>query len=367
MHVSRHESIILEVTFRGLDGRLEDPSRPVEVYLRTPGGSLSKRRLARVSKGKYRHRESVREVGDYNWKIKTGGGYIEKGKPLTVYPDRNSILVIESLHHGHTLVETSILGPETQAYIDRVEADGGTVHDKDWVDTVITTLKDLGVYPDCVFLGDANMGTDAGSTGEGVGTLYDASGNEYDATQSDSAKKPTLGNDSIFGGKHVLVFDGTDDVMLVDLSAVEDTDAGAVMAGTNDEGSSESNPGVFASGNREPLSMWYSTGNSHMWGRRYYDDGSEDSFSNDLGASTPGLFVHHTDGADLVQRYNGSENERVSGQDSLKPWQVDQTIGSQARERWQGPLTPIIVFNATIAPSDLAALEDEINAYYSLY
>lgn len=132
--------------------------------------------------------------------------------PIT-HADRSAGLshVDRSAPISHSVADQVGIDPDAQEYVDRVENDGGTVHDQFWVDTVISKLKDLGWYADTLLIVGGEMGTDVASTGSDVGIWYDASGNRYDATQTDSARKATLDTDSSLDGTKVLNFDDTDD------------------------------------------------------------------------------------------------------------------------------------------------------------
>jgi len=102
----------------------------------------------------------------------------------------------------------------TQTFRDRVQASGGSIQDgalEDLYDPIVRAIKGFsGVsLSDLVFFGSGSaVKINSGS----IPTIFDASGNEYDATQTDTAKQLALDKDGI-GGRWEASGDGSDDVM----------------------------------------------------------------------------------------------------------------------------------------------------------
>lgn len=101
------------------------------------------------------------------------------------------------------------LQPETRQQIGRILSDGGTVIDIPWMDSVIRTLKILGIYSNCKLLTDANFGVKKDITGA-VSKLYDISGNNNDAVQATGASQPIW---SLVNGRGVITYDGSNDFL----------------------------------------------------------------------------------------------------------------------------------------------------------
>lgn len=97
----------------------------------------------------------------------------------------------------------------TETFRDRVQGENGVIEDgslENLYDPILRKIKDWGLLSDLVFFGSGSaVETNSGA----IPKLFDASGNEYDHTQGDTARQPTL-NKSGIGGRWDMYFDGGD-------------------------------------------------------------------------------------------------------------------------------------------------------------
>lgn len=99
---------------------------------------------------------------------------------------------------------------EALSYIDRVETDGGTVSNLDWVGDHFGKLKDLRWLSQLVCLHDPASGVK--TSGGNITKIYDYSPNNFDITQGTSSNQPSL-NSGGWGQLDAGSFDGTDDIL----------------------------------------------------------------------------------------------------------------------------------------------------------
>lgn len=98
---------------------------------------------------------------------------------------------------------------ETITQKNRIESDGGKVIDLIFMNKVISTLKQLGIYGNCKLLTDANFAVKKDGSGA-VSKLYDISGNNNDIIQATGASQPIW---SLVNGKGVITYDGVNDLL----------------------------------------------------------------------------------------------------------------------------------------------------------
>jgi len=101
--------------------------------------------------------------------------------------------------------------PDVEAFATRVEASGGTLESgiiADLFDPLIKELKAQGYYSDAIFIGAAGAREVVSGS---VRTIFDASGHQFDLTQSTTSQRPTDSTSVRLNGKVVSTFDGTDD------------------------------------------------------------------------------------------------------------------------------------------------------------
>jgi hypothetical protein len=109
----------------------------------------------------------------------------------------------------------------TQTFRDRVQSSNGSIEDgalEGLYDPILRAIKGFsGVgLSDLVFFGSASaVEINSGS----IPTIFDASGNENDVTQSDTSKQPTEGT---YNGRASALYDITDDVLSASIGDLPD-------------------------------------------------------------------------------------------------------------------------------------------------
>lgn len=96
---------------------------------------------------------------------------------------------------------------DTEAYISRVEADGGTVINEQMVNDAYQLLADYSLTP--IVWVDANFGVKKDGSNL-VAKLYDISDNDHDAVQATGANQP-FWNDAEQNGLATIQFNGSDE------------------------------------------------------------------------------------------------------------------------------------------------------------
>ena len=134
---------------------------------------------------------------------------------------RDRIGISETAQKGRVVVTetrttpkttTSPLDDATVTFRDRVQASGGSIKDgslKNLYDPILRAIKGFsGIgLSDLVFFGSGGaVEVNDGS----ISRLFDASGNENDVTQGDTAKQPTKGT---YNGRVSPIYDFSDDVL----------------------------------------------------------------------------------------------------------------------------------------------------------
>lgn len=114
------------------------------------------------------------------------------------------------MHRGHINK-----GPEyldvTDAYISRVEADGGAVDNPQWVDDHYAKLDALGWLNQLVALHDPASGQK--SPNGKIDKLYDLSSNQFDLTQATAGDQPSLDTSVGWGALPTADFTGPSSIM----------------------------------------------------------------------------------------------------------------------------------------------------------
>jgi predicted GH43/DUF377 family glycosyl hydrolase len=124
--------------------------------------------------------------------------------------------VVYSEYSG--VVSATTFETETMSQKTRIEADGGTVIDLNWINSAIYTLKTLGIYTSCKLLSDANF-----AVKKDVNNLvlkhYDISGNDNDAVQATGVSQPLFDADGGYLSKADIILDGSNDFLSAPNSA----------------------------------------------------------------------------------------------------------------------------------------------------
>jgi len=100
--------------------------------------------------------------------------------------------------------------PEVQVFAKRVIEDGGKIIDLEYCQKYTRLSKQLIIWSNGKFVGDANMGVKKDAA-NAVSKLYDLSGNNNDATSGVTVNNQPVWTAGVQGGRAGLVFDGNDD------------------------------------------------------------------------------------------------------------------------------------------------------------
>jgi len=263
----------------------------------------------------------------------------------------------------------------TQAFRDRVEATGGSIEDgalEGLYDPILRAVKDWGLLDDLVFFGSASaVENNSGS----IATLFDASGNEHDAIQTDTAKRAVLNKNGI-GGRWVADFDGTDDWTYVSFSST--ADARTFFCVAEYRALPDNNPGLW--GYKGGVRIWQQFVDSRdgdLWGRLTQENDAKQDFSNEngplLSANTPFHTVQRADGSSTAtQRQNGSQvdsisyNGKIKGTNDLMLGQQSDTISTNNNGLWDGRIALWVSFETHLSDAQVSEIENIYTDFYSI-
>lgn len=171
----------------------------------------------------------------------------------------------------YAMKRVGIIDPAALVQKARIVADGGTVVDFWKMNTIISTLRLMGIYGSSKLILDANCVKKNGANL--VSKLYDISGNNNDAIQIITNCQPTH---TVENGKSILNFDGIDDYLELTNYTLFSNKSNLtlfVRQKINNVGGIPISLGVFGTGayiriNKNLLQLpttnngWYSTGTS---------------------------------------------------------------------------------------------------------
>ena len=248
----------------------------------------------------------------------------------------------------------------TRTFRDRVQESGGSIENgslENLYDPILRKVKEWGLLSDLVFFGAASaVETNSGS----IATLFDASGNENDATQSDSAKQPTDTTDSEFGGRAVALSDGSDDILTSSLSSHTQPTTHLTLVRTDDPNTNDQRTiSTTGGGDTTPYqTININNGDWVAFAGSQLRDGSP--------GSSPVILSSRFDGTDSIIWRDGT-NE-VTGDAGT------YDIGSQLAllnlpgrtEVFNGPSAMGLVIAAKLTDHQLSEIESTLTSYYSL-
>ena len=260
--------------------------------------------------------------------------------------------------------------PEVQTFCKRVLDDGGTVVDVEYMDKTVKLLKQLGVWSNVKFLGDANMAYKSGVTTT-VAKLYDLSGNNNDAVQATGANQPvwTAGAKS---GKAGLVFDGTNDYLSSSYTYTGSETGFSFLFVASPGAAQSSLEGFFSPGRSAADIRWFFIiGSSAVDGLGWAGTAGEVH----LGAEAVGANVFK------VRSYlksstvwnvwsNGSQVSTNTADTSMpNAGAFTQYIGAEDSIQYflSGTILTTIMLDVILTLSQRIAIETFLNAYYSIY
>lgn len=249
--------------------------------------------------------------------------------------------------------------PEAISFRSRVVSDGGIIVDFYYCDKTVKSTKGLGIWGNVKFLGDANMGVKLDASGVSVQKLYDFSGNNNDATQGTVANQPVW-TKNVQGGRAGMVFDGTSDFFNVTPAgpSANWTFIGIAKASFVDANWHE----LF----HQKTSRITITILANVFS--IYDNNVRSS-TYTLADTTNFHFYYVSQATTTLSFY-------VDGVAYATPASAGYSIGGSlaqicayenGTERWSGPVTSVLIFGTALTTSQRTAIENMLNAYYSIY
>jgi len=247
----------------------------------------------------------------------------------------------------------------TRTFRDRVKGEGGSIEDdclEGLYDPILRTVKGFsGVgLSDLVFFGSGSaVETNSGS----IPTLFDASGNEYDAIQTTTADHPTVDKNSI-GGRWGLNFDGSGDELISNNSFTTSPATHFWVASLNTSSNKEHIVDGKKSNNSDTRQIVRSYGsNWSIYNGNGISGGTADQ--NDH------IFEAVFDGANSEIIIDGTS---VAQGDAGIGTLEDMTIGSNrgGGAYWKGLINEGLIFDAKLSSNQRSKIRSHIQDWYSL-
>jgi len=255
--------------------------------------------------------------------------------------------------------------PEVQVFAKRVIEDGGIVVDLEYCQKYTRLSKQLIIWSNGKFLGDANFAVKL--NGSGVTKFYDLSGNNNDATQGTVANQP-IWTANQQNGRAGLVFDGGGDTLVISDNALLQFGTGSFscVAGFNVPWFAGLTSHTIVSKNYTGFEMW-----------RYNDTTAFLAYIGGTGNPPGGVNVTSdvmhlgvlTRNIDQCTLYA----DGVAGTPSTNSTNVSNVgtnvyLGARINNLYlTGKIYFQMVFNIALTTAQRTALETFVNAYYSIY
>jgi len=257
------------------------------------------------------------------------------------------------------------------AQITRIQADGGTIVSEEWIRKAIWTLKNQGIYANCKFLADANMGVKKDGA-NAVSKLYDLSGNDNDATQGTAANQPVW-TANVQGGRYGMVFDGVDDYLVCTSNAsLNITSAITILMGIKVESFTAGKyMGLFDKSVTTTSWQSYMVADTHLvqW-EVYGTTGGVLTGTDAIVAEAATLLNLSYDGANSFIYINGGLDNSEASTGSIGVSAQDLWIGTidqSADNFFHGAITTKAILDVALTTAQRTALESFVNAYYQIY
>jgi hypothetical protein len=282
--------------------------------------------------------------------------------------DRHS--AVASLGRGQgaraaTGFPTVLLGgallPRTTTFADRVRSNSGSIEDEaleGLYDPFFKTIKGfsaVGLSDLAVFVSASGIENNAGS----IPKFFDASGNERDFSQTDTAKQPALNKSSI-GGRWGAVLDGSEDYLTSSNLASPSWREGTVlMVGAR----KTSNYACIYSGDADVLDYWIFERPDHP--DTYIHTDSSSLSWNNVVDQTPHVRVGRM-GPNALIRIDATDRKTGTMDDDMGgTHDIGRRRGTPNKVHWEGPITTIVSFDAYLTTEQIADLEPIVNDYYN--
>jgi hypothetical protein len=248
----------------------------------------------------------------------------------------------------------------TRTFRDRVKNESGEIEEESLeglYDPILKTTKGfsgVGLSDLVLFVSASAIENNAGS----IPKLFDASGNENDATQSDTAKQPALDKNSI-GGRWGASFDGGDDEMVNKNSLATSPSTHFWTASLNKTPDVEHLVDGNQNNSLSTRQIVRVAGSNDKWGiynGKNLLDGAADQNNHIFEVVFDGKSSEFIiDGTSVAQ--GDAENGRLE----------DLTIGSRrGGSYWNGLVNEGIIFDAKLSSNQRSTIRNHIQDWYSL-
>uniref|UniRef100_A0A6M3JYA1 Lectin/glucanase superfamily protein n=1 Tax=viral metagenome TaxID=1070528 RepID=A0A6M3JYA1_9ZZZZ len=272
--------------------------------------------------------------------------------------------------------------PEVQTFCKRVLDDGGTVVDIEYMDKTVKLLKQLGIWSNVKFLGDANFAVKLDASGVSVQKLYDLSGNNNDAVQATVGNQPVW-TAAVQGGRAGMVFDGTSDFISFSPADIASDLLGSVLLNfslSSSAGYRNLFTAVEASTAIHYLQFYGSWNSSGTFTINQSENDVVDRVGGNTAiVSTPQIVHVISNGTAYTIWVNGvSQSLTVLSGANTGDWFGDITLentvtlgagyDSGAASNFSAEtLFTVAIFNTALTTTQRTAIETFINQYYQIY
>jgi len=261
--------------------------------------------------------------------------------------------------------------PEVQVFAKRVIEDGGKVVDLEFCQKYTRLSKQLIIWSNGKFVGDANMGVKLNS-GVSVQTLYDLSGNNNDATQGTADNQPVW-TANVQGGRYGMVFDGVDDDLVCTSNAsLNITEAITILMGIKVESFTAGKyMGLFDKSVTTTSWQSYMVADTHLVQLELYGTtGGPLTGTGAIVAGAATLLNLNYDGANSFIYINGGLDNSEASTGSIGVSAQDLWIGTidqSADNFFHGAITTKAILDVALTTAQRTATEAFLNAYYTIY
>jgi hypothetical protein len=250
-----------------------------------------------------------------------------------------------------------------------VKNNGGSIEDnclEGLYDPILRKIKNWGLLSDLVlFVFASAVENNSGS----IPTIFDASGNERDFPQTDTAKQPALDKNSI-GGRWGAGFDETDDEASNSNPLISNTDLTFFWVGNLR--TKNSNPDDIFSNSNVSQGIKFGNGgsNNDLWQIATYDSGSaRDVYEFGLSDTGPVYGNGTLTNSECTFRVNGADRTLNVRRGSIQKMPSSNNsffVGSRnGSQYWDGSIESLIIFKTGLTLSQRKDIEAIRKQYYN--
>ncbi|MCO6494774.1 MAG: T9SS type A sorting domain-containing protein [Bacteroidetes bacterium] len=236
------------------------------------------------------------------------------------------------------------------------------------INNVLWLSSDKGVY-------NNNSGT-AASNGDNVEVWQDISGNNKDASQTDSSKRPNYYTNQL-NGLPVITWTNSKGDFLQSLG-VDTANNASVWAVASFFSLNSPNPGIIQGSpnsisnpvppSSKSIGMWIEKTSEKIWGRGIQSDGTSVDIPLGTKISKDTFFIaNNIYRSNSIEQYVNSTLSKSIGtfNGTLRSWSKI-AIGMQAAESWNGNIAEVIVFKTELNNTQRIIIDNYLSAKYNL-